>query len=90
MFSVFLLVFGSFVLLVTTLMLALRGTFTLGPLMGGTLADPLPAWSAGAHLVHGTLEVLYTAVVALPCGIILVRTDRWWSFHPLKAAAGRR
>lgn len=64
---------GIFVQLVATALLTLRG-LAIVP------AEPVVGWSAADALVGGFLELVYTAVAALPIGLLLIRSTKWWGF----------
>lgn len=66
-------VVGVFIQLVTVALYTSRGLpFLLG--------DPVPAWSASDQLVHRFLELLYSAVIAIPIGFVLNRLRRSFNF----------
>ncbi len=82
------LVLGAIALLMFVTLMSLRGVFTLGPLAGGPLGEPIPGWRASAQLIHGFVQVIYTALIALPVGYLLLKTDPWWRFGPTKSGSG--
>ncbi len=66
-------VVGIFIQLVTVALYTGRGLpFLLG--------DPVPAWSASDQLVHRFLELLYSAVAAVPIGFVLIRLKPGFNF----------
>ena len=72
------LVAGVFAYLVSTALYSFRGVpFLLG--------QPAPGFSAANALFQGFLDLIYTAVFAVPLGYGLIRTRKIWSF----VAAGR-
>jgi len=72
-FLVLVLIVGLFVELVTVALLTARG-------IPWPLGEPIPGWSAADELVHRFLELLYTAGLAIPLGLLLFRTRRAWGF----------
>lgn len=65
---------GIFVNLAEVALYSFRG---LGFLAG----EPIPGWSAAGELVTRFLRLLYTTVVAIPLGWVLVKTTPLWRFH---------
>lgn len=64
---------GIFIQLVTVALYTGRGLpFLLG--------DPVPGWSASDELVHRFLELLYSAVAAVPIGFVLIRLKPGFNF----------
>jgi rod shape-determining protein MreD len=47
---------------------------------GWVTGDPIANWGAGRALGRGLLAVLYSAILAVPAGFVLIRTTRWWGF----------
>lgn len=74
---------GVFAHLVVVALLSFRGFSWL-------TAEPIPDYSAAADLVARALRLLYTAVVALPVGWLLIRSDPLWGFPLIKGTAYRR
>ncbi len=66
------LVAGAFVHLVVSALLTVRNM--------GFVAGPFPAWNAGSELLGRFFSLLYTSLLALPLGWVLVRTRSWWGF----------
>ncbi len=64
---------GLFVELVAVALLALRG-------LGFLAADAPPDFTALASLGRGMLGVIYTTLLAIPLGWILLQTRRTWHF----------
>lgn len=67
------LVAGVFVHLVIVALLTVRG-------VPWPLGEPVPGWSAADQLVQRFLSLLYTAVWAMPVGVVLFRTTPLWGF----------
>jgi len=66
-------VVGIFIQLVTVALYTGRGLpFLLG--------SPIPHWSASDQLVHRFLELLYSVVIAIPLGIVLIRLKPAFNF----------
>lgn len=63
---------GGFAALVETLIYALRGL--------PWLANAALGWSTTEQLWRRLQEILYTAAVAVPVGLLLQSTRRWWGF----------
>jgi cell shape-determining protein MreD len=72
-FVILVLLTGLFVHLVAVALLTLRG-------LPWPLGEPIPGWSAPDQLVHRFLELMYTAALAVPAGLVLFRTTRLWAF----------
>ncbi len=74
-FSLVIMVFvvGIFIQLVTVFLYSARGL----PIF---LNDPIPNWSASDQLVHRFLELLYSALIAIPLGLILIRLRHAFNF----------
>lgn len=64
---------GIFVHLVIVALVSVRG-------MAWPVGEPVPGWSASDQLVHRFLELIYTALVAIPLGAILIHFEHWWGF----------
>ena len=75
---------GIFVNLVGVALLTFRGL----PLP--FLSDPIPGWSAADQLFHRFLELIYSAVLAVPLGFLLLRTYPIWGFDAVKGMGVRR
>lgn len=73
---------GVFVNLVAIAMVTVRGL----PWMPG---DPIAMWSASDELVRQFREVVYTAVMAVPVGAVLLRLTSLWRFEPIKSKGPR-
>ncbi len=73
--GVLVLIAGLFARLVAIAILTVRGLPWL-------VAEPLAGWDAADQLVAGFLELLYTAVVAVPIGYLLIRFKWVWGFTP--------
>ncbi|MEX0654561.1 MAG: hypothetical protein WDZ31_02840 [Phycisphaeraceae bacterium] len=71
--AVLVLAVGIFVQLVYVALLTARGL----PML---TAEPVVGWSAADQLVHRFLELLYTAVLAIPLGLLLFKSAGIWSF----------
>lgn len=69
---------GIFVHLLIVAVLTLRGL----PI----LAYPIPDWHAAPQLYQRFWELLYTAIVAVPLGFILLRTMPLWAFEGVKSS----
>ena len=72
--SVLVLVGGIFVHLCWVALLTARGL----PML---THEPIVGWSAADQLVHRFLELLYTAVVAVPVGLVLFKVSPIWHFN---------
>jgi cell shape-determining protein MreD len=73
--AIMVFVVGIFIQLVTVALYTTRGLpFLLG--------DPVPAWSASRELVDRFLMLLYSAAVAVPLGIVLIRLRSAFNFTP--------
>ena len=71
---------GLVVHLLAVAILNLRGLhLRIIPWLAGS---PIPGWNTTDQLMARFLEVLYSAVVALPVGAILIRSLKWWNFDP--------
>jgi len=81
-FASLVFVVGIAVQLVTVAMYTLRG-------LPWPLAQPLVGWSASGELVHRFLMLVYTTLLALPIGYVLLRSAAWWGF-PGKSRHERR
>ncbi len=68
------LVAGVFALLVATTLHAMRQNITL---LGN---EPVANFKAADQLVHGFIVLLYSAVVAIPAGYLLLRSRPLWGF----------
>ena len=66
------LVAGGFAALVEVAVYGLRGLWFLAN-------EPTP-WRATEHLGRRLLDVIYSAAVAVPLGLVLNRTRPWWGF----------
>ena len=80
-FAIVVVFCGVFIHLVIVALLTLRGL----PI---TPASPVPHWNAADQLARRFMEILYTALLAIPVGFILMRTDPIWDF-PLPQANRR-
>lgn len=69
---------GGFAHLLTLTLLILRTLPWLHPLFGGHRFPP--AWSAADQLWQSFLSLLYSSLLALPLGWLLLRTLPFWSF----------
>lgn len=74
-------IMGIFVHLVIVALVTLRGL----PIVP---ADGIAGWHAAEQLGHRFGELVYTAVVAVPLGFVLMRFDSLWRLSPL-AGRGR-
>ena len=73
--AVMVLLLGAFVQVVLVALLTARGfAFLTG--------EPILGWSAVGQLMHRLGCVLYSAVLALPLGFLLVRSAPLWGFTP--------
>ena len=73
---------GIMVHLVIVAMLTVRGVpFVPGEVIAG--------WAAADQLIQRFLELLYSTIVAIPLGRLLLWTDRWWGFVTLTSRRGR-
>ena len=68
------LVAGVFAYLVSTALYALRGVSFL-------LGQPVAEFSAANAMFQGFFDLLYTAVVALPVGYLLIQSHKVWDFQ---------
>lgn len=66
---------GLFVQLVVVGLITLRG-------LAWVPGEPIVAWSAADQLVQRFFQLLYTAVLAVPIGFVLLRFDAFWGFKP--------
>lgn len=64
---------GIFVHLVIVATVSMRG-------MAWPVGEPVPGWSATDQLVHRFMELIYTAILAVPLGAILIHFEQWWGF----------
>ncbi len=64
---------GAVVHLVAVALLSLRG-------LGVVLGEPIAGFAAADQLVARALELAYTAAVALPAGLLLLRSTGMWGF----------
>lgn len=71
---------GAFVHLVITAMLTFRG-------LPWPVGEPIPGWSAADQLVARFFNLLYTAVLAVPVGYVLIRFKWVWGFTPPGSSA---
>ncbi len=46
--------------------------------------DAIPGWMTTAQLLQRSVCVIYSAVIALPLGLLLIRTRRTWQFHSMR------
>jgi rod shape-determining protein MreD len=69
---------GVFASLVEVAIYALRGL--------GFLAGQPVEWRATSHLGRRMLEACYAAGLAIPLGLLLNQTRRWWRFAPVQRA----
>jgi rod shape-determining protein MreD len=69
---------GIFVHLMIVAVLTVRGL--------PFLAYPIPGWDAPSQLYHRFWELLYSAIVAVPIGFVLLRTLPLWAFEGVKAS----
>jgi hypothetical protein len=76
--AIMVFVVGIFIQLVTVALYTARGLPFL-------LADPIPNWSASDQLVHRFLELLYSALIAIPLGYLLIHLR-----HSFKFTSGPR
>jgi hypothetical protein len=79
-------VVGIFVYLVTVAMLTIRSL----PFLPWSIGDPIAGWSAASELVTRFSELVYCAIVAVPLGILLLRTEKLWAFQLAKGSRNRR
>ncbi|MAE63271.1 MAG: hypothetical protein CMJ18_03280 [Phycisphaeraceae bacterium] len=75
-FGALVLIAGTFVHLVAVALLTLRG------LPYPAFIDAINGWSAADELVRRFFELLYSAVLAVPLGLLLIWSDRFWAFGP--------
>ena len=73
---------GAFVHLVAVALLTLRGLSILN-------IEPIVEWSAANELLRRFFVVLYTAIVAVPAGALLIRSGPLWGFAAIKRHMGR-
>lgn len=71
---------GAFVHLVIMAMLTVRG-------LPWPVGEPIPGWSAADQLVARFFDLLYTAVLAVPIGYVLIRLKWAWGFTPSGSSA---
>lgn len=74
---------GLFAHLITVSILTVRG---LPVLTYGPISD----WSASSQIYTRFFELLYTAIVAVPSGWLLMRTRAWWNFPSINTGRQRR
>ena len=67
-------VVGLFANLLAVAMLSMRG-------LPWPVGEPVPGFSAADELSHRFLGLVYTALLAMPVGYVLLRTSVLWSFH---------
>lgn len=73
---------GAFVHLVCVALLTIRGLAILR-------VDQIVEWSAANELLRRFFVVLYTSVVAVPVGTLLIRTAPLWRFAATAGKMGR-
>lgn len=78
--AVMVFVVGVFVYLVVVAMLTLRG-------LPWPTANPIADWSAADELAQGFFKLLYSAILALPLGLVLTKTEPLLAFLPGKSRA---
>ncbi len=57
------------------------------PIIPWLAGSRIPGWNTPDQLMARFLEVLYSAIVALPVGAVLVRSIKWWAFEPQRGPA---
>lgn len=72
---------GTFVHLVIVAAITVRG-------LSWVPADAIPGWNVAEQLTRRFFTLLYSAVIAMPLGMILVRLDPLWNFDH-RAGRGR-
>ena len=51
--------------------------------------DPVSGWNAADELVRAFRQVVYSVIVAIPAGALLLRLAPMWAFEPLKSKGPR-
>lgn len=67
---------GLFVQLGIVAVISLRGVVP---------TEPVPDWQPMSQLLHRTMSVVYSAALAAPLGMLLIRTRHWWGFHAMRS-----
>jgi len=73
--GVLVIISGAFVHLVIMALLTMRG-------LPWPVAEPIPGWSAADQLVARFFDLLYSGLVAVPLGYVLIRSRAIWGFQP--------
>jgi hypothetical protein len=71
---------GVFIHLVIVALFTIRG-------IPWIVGEPVDQWTAADQLYQRFLQLLYTAVLAVPLGVVLIRLDHLWGFGPGKHRA---
>ncbi|NJL32348.1 MAG: hypothetical protein HC898_12425 [Phycisphaerales bacterium] len=50
--------------------------------------SPIPGWRTTDQLMVRFLEVVYSAIIALPVGALLMRSLKWWNFENQRGPMG--
>jgi hypothetical protein len=74
---------GTVIHVTVVLVFTFRGWFTWG-VFGGDGGDAIAGWSFAGQFARRLLEVAYTAVLAVPLGMLLNRVEPWWGFVPVR------
>lgn len=48
--------------------------------------DPIPDWLVASELMQRAMSVIYSAVVAIPLGVLLIRTRKMWQFYSMRGS----
>ena len=73
---------GLFVHLVAVSLISFRG-LPIHP------ADAIPNWHAADELVAAFFNLLYSAILAIPIGFLLIKSDPLWGFPSQRSSSGR-
>ncbi len=73
---------GIFVHLASVALVSFRG-LPIHP------ADAIPNWHAADELVRAFFNLLYTSALAVPVGLLLIKSDPLWGFPTQRGPGGR-
>ncbi len=80
--AIMVLIVGSFAHLVAIALVTARG-------LPWIPCDPVSGWNAADELVRAFRQVVYSVIVAIPAGALLLRLAPMWAFEPLKSKGPR-
>lgn len=69
---------GLFIHLATVLIIGARAWLP---------TDPIPDWHVASQLMQRAMGVIYSAVIAIPLGMLLKRSRRSWQFYASRGAS---